>query len=60
MRLTAKKQNYLTDNKHESKTTSRTKRCVIKRKHKFEIYKTCLQASQLENKTNYLKERKLI
>ena len=56
MRLTAKKQNYLTDNNHESKTTSRTKRCVIKRKHK----KTCLQASQLENKTNYLKERKLI
>ena len=31
-----------------------TKKCVIKRKVKFENYKNCLGVSQLENKINYL------
>ena len=30
------------------------KKCVIKRKLKFTSYKNCLEATQLENKINYL------
>ena len=29
------------------------KKCVIKRKHKFENNKNCLEATQLENRINY-------
>ena len=36
-----------------------TKRCVIKRKLKFENYKICLEATQLENKTKNLEKIKL-
>ena len=36
------------------------KKCVIKRKLKFENYKTCLVATQIENKVNHLKKIKLI
>ena len=32
--------------------------CVIKRKLKFEDYKNCLEAAQLENKTNHLEKNK--
>ena len=30
--------------------------CAIKRKRKFENYKNCLEANQLENKINYLEK----
>ena len=33
--------------------------CVIKRKLKFENYKNCLEATQLENKINQLEKIKL-
>ena len=33
-----------------------TKMCAIKRKRKFENYKNCLEANQLENKINYLEK----
>ena len=36
-----------------------TKKCVIKRKLKFENYKNCLEATQLENKINYLEKSNL-
>ena len=36
------------------------KKCLIKRKLKFENYKNCLQGSQLENKINYLEKNKII
>ena len=36
-----------------------TKTCVIKRKSKFENYKNCLQATQLENKTNHLEKNQI-
>ena len=36
-----------------------TKKCVTKRQFKFEKYKDCLEATELENKTNYL-EKKII
>ena len=32
---------------------------VIKRKLKFENYKKCLEATQLDNKINYLEKMKL-
>ena len=30
--------------------------CAIKRKRKFENYKNCLEANQLENKISYLEK----
>ena len=41
--------NYLTADNNENEKAKGTKKCVIKRKHKFE---NCLEAAQLENKTN--------
>ena len=40
------------------KKTKGTKKCVIKRKLKFENYKNCLEATQLENKINHLEKNK--
>ena len=50
---------YLIDDNSEDKKTKSTKLCVIKRKLKFENYKNCLEATQLENKKNLLKKIKL-
>ena len=36
-----------------------TKKCVIKRKLKFENYENCLEANQFENKINYLEKDKI-
>ena len=33
---------------------SAQKKCVMKRKLKFEYYKNCLQVAQIENKINHL------
>ena len=41
------------------KKKSITKKCVIKRKLKFENYENCLEATQFENKINYLEKKKL-
>ena len=35
------------------------KKCVIKRKLKFENYKNCLEATQLNNKINYLEKNEI-
>ena len=37
-----------------------TKKCDIKRKLKFENYKKCLEATQLDNKINYLQKIEII
>ena len=37
----------------------KTQKCVIKIKLKFENYKNCLEATQLENKINYLETNKI-
>ena len=37
-----------------------TTKCAIERKHKFGDYKNCLEATQFENKINYLKKVKVI
>ena len=55
--LRAKTHSYLTGNNDEDKKAKGTKKCVIKRKLKFEDYKNCLEATQLKNKINQLEEK---
>ena len=38
------------------KPTEGTKKCAVKRKLKFEDYKDCLKATQVEKKINYLEK----
>ena len=57
--LRGKTYNYLIDDDSEDKKAKDTKICVIKRKIKFENYKNYLQATQFENKINYLEENKI-
>ena len=54
--LRAKTCSYLTENSGENKNAKGTKEYVIKRKLKFEDYKNCLEATQLENKINQLEK----
>ena len=55
--LRAKAYSYLTTAvKIKAKST---KKCVIKRKLKFENYKNCLEATKLENKISRKKMKKL-
>ena len=58
--LTAKTYSYLIDDSSEDKKAKGTKKCVIKRKLKFENYKNCLEATQLDNKIKYLEKHILI
>ena len=48
--LRAKTYIYLLSEGREDKKGKGTKKCVIKRKLKFENYKSCLEATQLKNK----------
>ena len=57
--LRTKTYTYLADDGSEDKKAKDTKKCVIKRKLKFQNYKNCLEASQLKNKINYLEKIKL-
>ena len=50
--LKSKMYGYLTDDKDENKKAKGTKKCVIKRKPKFEDYTSCLEATQLVNEIN--------
>ena len=50
VRLQRKTHSYLKDNNNEDKKAKGTKKCVIKRKLKFQDYKNCLEAAQTENK----------
>ena len=43
----------------EKKKAKGTKKCVIKRKPKFEDYKICLEPTHLENKIIYLNNIKI-
>ena len=58
VRLRAKTYNYLKDNNDEDKKAKDTKKCVIKRKLKFQDYKNCLEAAQIENKIKHLEKNK--
>ena len=55
--LRAKTYSYLIDDGSEDKKAKGTKNCVIRRKPNFESYKNCLEATQLENKINYLQKK---
>ena len=57
--LNAKSYSYLKEDGGEDKKVKGTKKCVIKRKLKFENYKNCLEATQLENQINYLEKNKI-
>ena len=57
--LRAKTYSYLIDDSSEDKKAKGTKKCVIKRKLKFENYKNCLEATQLDNKINYLEKNEI-
>ena len=48
---------YLIDDDSEDKKAKGPKRCVIKRKLKFENYKNCLEVTQLESEINYLEKK---
>ena len=56
--LRAKTCSYLTDDGSEDKKAKGTKKCVIKRELKFENYKNCFRATQLENKIKHLVKNK--
>ena len=57
--LRAKTYNYLIHDGSENKKAKETKKCVIKRKLKFENCKNCLKGTQLDNKIKYLEKIKL-
>ena len=57
--LRAKNYSYLIDDGSKDKKTKGTKKCVIKRKLKFEKYKNCLEATQLDNKIKYLEKNEI-
>ena len=59
IRLRANTYSYLKDNNDKDKKGKGTKKCVIKRKLKFEDYKNCLEAAQIENKINYLEKNEI-
>ena len=52
--LRAKPCSYVVDDGREDKKAKGRKKCAIDRKLKFENYKNCLGATQLENKVNHL------
>ena len=56
--LTAKNYSYLIAEDSEDKKAKRTKKCVIRRELQFENYKSCLKATQLENKINHPEKNK--
>ena len=51
--LRAKTYSYLKENNDEDKNTKGIKKCVIKRKLKFQDYKNCLEAAQIKNEINH-------
>ena len=57
--LKAKTFSYLIRNGSEYKKEKGIKKCVIKRKLKFENYKNCFEKTQLENKIHYLEKNKV-
>ena len=57
--LRAKAYSYLIDDDSKDKIAKGAKKCVIKRKHKFENYRICLKPNQLKNKINHLNKNKI-
>ena len=57
--LRAKIYSYLIDDGSEDKKAKDTKKCIVKRKLEFENSDDCLEATQLENKTNHLEKNQI-
>ena len=57
--LRAKAYSYLKENNNEDKKAEGTQKCVIKRKLTFEDYKTCLEATQIDNKRSHLEKHQI-
>ena len=56
--LGTKTYRFLIDDGSEGKKAKATKKCVIKSKVKFDNYKNCSEAMQLENKINHQEKNK--
>ena len=56
--LGTKTYRFLIDDGSEGKKAKATKKCVIKSKVKFDNYKNCSEATQLENKINHQEKNK--
>ena len=59
VKLRTKTHSYSKDNNDEDKKSKKHKKCIIKRKLKFEDYKNCLEEPQIENKLNQLEQTKI-
>ena len=57
--LRQKTYSYLTNDNNETKKSENTKKFIIKWQLKFENYKHCLEATQLENKISQLEKIEL-
>ena len=57
--LRVKTYSYLIDDCSEDKKAKGTKKGGIKEKLNFANYKICLEATQIENKINYLEKNKI-
>ena len=57
--LRARTYSFLKDNNDKDKKAKGTKKYFIKRKLKFQDYKNCLEAAQIENKINHLEKAKI-
>ena len=57
--LIAKTYRYLKVNNDEDKKAKDTNKCTIKRRIKFEDYKNCIEAGQIENKMNQLEKNEI-
>ena len=57
--LRAKTYNCLKDNSDRDKKVKGTKRSVLKKSLKFQNYKNCLEAAQIENEINHLEKNKI-
>ena len=55
----AKTYSYLRDEGSEDKKAKSTKKCVIKRNRRIENYKSCLEATQHENKIKYMQKNNI-
>ena len=55
--LRVKTYSYLKDKNDKDKKAKGTKKCIIKSKLKFEDYKNCLEAVQIENKINHREKK---
>ena len=56
--LKAKRFTYLKENNNKDEKAKATKMCVIKKIYKFQDYKNCLEAVQIENKIRNLEVNK--